>query len=182
MTGGWPGSMLHSMEPKQFGPDDLPGGESGPHTGGWVFPVFLAAIVLAVAVVAQTWRLGHHSAPSENLSLPWIPSPKAEGETVALEVDFGNGAKKQLEALAWKPGMTVGDLMDSAQSFRPGITFQQIGEGESGFLTTLDGLANEGLGGRNWHYKVDGKHSEVSFCLQPIEAGSRVLWTFAEKD
>jgi len=100
---------------------------------------------------------------------------------VRLEIDFSNGASKRFEALPWKSGMTVGDVMNVASEFQPGISFQQIGEEEGGFLTSLDGLKNEGAGGRNWTYEVDSQSGKVSFCVKEVEPGELIRWTFANK-
>jgi len=103
------------------------------------------------------------------------------GETVVLSIDFGNGAKKEFAALPWQADMTVADLLEAAQNFQPSIQFTQIGTGERGFLNALDGLANEGAGGRNWLYQVDGQHAHVSFCLEKLEPGGHVLWVYADR-
>ena len=68
--------------------------------------------------------------------------------------------------------------MQRARDFRPGITFDQRGAGEMAFLTSLEGVANETAGGRYWLYSVDGRHGEVSFAIQPLDAGAVVLWEF----
>lgn len=108
----------------------------------------------------------------------WTPSPKPTGETVSLTVDFGNGARRQFEALPYSQGMTLGDLMRQAGRFRPPVVYTQTGEGKMSFLTSLEGVANEGAGGRSWLYSVDGRHGEVSFAVQSLAAGSAVLWEF----
>jgi hypothetical protein len=120
----------------------------------------------------------HQPAPS---AADWQPSPQPTGETVSLTIDFGNGASKEFAALPWRPEMTVADLLEAARQFRPGLGFKQIGEGASGFLSALDGLANQGAGGRNWIYQVDGRHAHVSFCLEKIEPGMHILWTFTDE-
>jgi len=149
-------------------------------SGGWVFPVLLL-LVLGVAVwIAQ--RESPNKAKSEAGSLvitAWTPSPQPEGETVGLMVDFGNGASKHFTDLPWQSGMTLEKLMHIATDFRPGIAFSQQGSGELGFLVSLDGLENQGAGGRNWQYRVNGEHGQMSFCLQPLEPGDQVLWGFA---
>ncbi len=151
--------------------------------GGWVFPVLLL-VVLGVAA----W-FGKREPASKVVTergtptiAAWVPSPRPEGETVGLTIDFGNGASKRFEALPWREGMTLEQLMAEASEFRPGISFTQKGAGKMGFLTSLEGLENQGVDGRNWQYRVNGKHGKMSFCLQPLEVGDQVLWgfTFAE--
>ena len=71
--------------------------------------------------------------------------------------------------------MTVADLLNS----EPRISLTSTGSGASAFLTSLDGVANEGAGGRNWTYSVNGKHADRSFAVYELQPGDHVLWTFA---
>ena len=174
--------MVHSMEPMPSRTDDLQKAEETSAGGGWIFPALLVVILLVATVVAQNYRLRRKPGPDPGSPVTWTPYPKASGETVALEIDYGNGVKKHFAALPWRTDMTVESLMEEAQHFRPGTNFEQIGEGESGFLSSLDGFANEGAGGRNWNYEVDGRNGQVSFCVQQLAPGSLVLWKFARKD
>jgi hypothetical protein len=142
--------------------------------------VLLAAFGLVgawlVATRPEAPPPGPHDAQA-GAETPWTPSPQPEGETVSLEIDFGNGAAREF-TLPWSEGMTLGELMGAARKFRPGVTFTQQGEGEQAFLTSLEGVANEGGAGRYWLYSVDGEHGKVSFAVQPLEAGAAVLWEF----
>jgi hypothetical protein len=155
--------------------------------GGWIFPALLAVVLLAGVAIAL---VNHQAAPPGTAAGAvgdWIPSDVPQGETVALEIDFGNGASKQIAALPWRTGMTVVQAMEAARDFRPGIAFTQDGAGASGLLTSIDGLKSEGAGGRNWRYRVvdlDGsdRYGEVSFCLEPLQPGMGVLWEFAAGD
>ena len=166
------------METKQSGTD---GTQPTPRcSGGWLFPALLAIGLLGLLLITR-WT---PSQPPLRLTVSpdtWVPTPQPTGETVSLTLDFGNGAKKEFAALPWQGEMTVADLLEQARKFRPGIEFTQVGQGESGFLTALDGLANEGGEGRNWIYRVDGRHANVSFCLEKIEPGTHVLWTFTDE-
>jgi Domain of unknown function (DUF4430) len=165
------------MELSPSGTDEV----GGPTHGGWVFPALLAAVLLVSTVIAMSSRSPENSAnPTETAA--WGPSAQPLGETVALEIDFGNGAKKEFAALPWRAGMTVADLMLQAREYRPGIDFRQHGAGAGGLLTSIDGLRNQGAGGRNWRYDVDGRHGEVSFCVQQLQPGMRVLWEFAAEE
>ncbi len=152
-----------------------------PTHGGWVFPALLAAVLLVSAVIALSSRFPNNS-PAPGESVGWTPSAEPHGETVALEIDFGNGAKKEFSALPWRAGMTVADLMLQAREFCPGIDFTQQGKGAGGFLTSVDGLRNQGASGRNWRYEVDGRHGEVSFSVQELQPGMHVLWEFAGEE
>ncbi len=157
------------------GVDQAPPGKE--FHGGWVFPALLAAVLLAAAVMA----LNDRPVTSTDIA-PEAGSPSAppQGNTVALEIDFGNGAVRQFSALPWREGMTVADLMQEARQFRPGIQFTQVGEGAGGMLISIDLVKSEGISGRNWLFRVDGQFAEESFCLARLEPGLRVLWVFVE--
>jgi hypothetical protein len=107
----------------------------------------------------------------------WTPPASPEAETVSLAVDFGNGSHRSFD-LPWSAGMTVGDLLQLARDLRPGLQFTQQGADKLAMLTSLDGVGNGTADGRFWLYEVNGKSGEVSFAVQPVAAGDRVLWVF----
>jgi hypothetical protein len=126
---------------------------------------------------------GAAAVAGESQTATWTPAPRPTGKTVTLTIDFGNGARREFDDLPWIPGLTLGKLMEEAREFRPAVTFTQQGEGEMAFLKALEGVANEsGSDGRYWLYSVDGRHGEVSFAVQPLEAGAAVLWEFRRGD
>jgi len=155
------------MEPEQPSTGGSSVGE------GWVFPALLAIVLLVAMAVAQLRSKGEPQ---------WSPAPQPQGETVGLTIDFGNGARQQFEALPWHEGLTVEKLMHEAAAYRPGIHFTQQGEGEAGFLQSIEGLKNQGGSGRNWTYEVNGRYAERGFCLQKLEPEDRVLWKFAGRE
>jgi len=171
------------MEPQQSSPDE-PSNETPPHRNkseSWAFPVLLMVLLLALVGLAK-WAENLQAPPAPSVAAAtWTPAPQPTGQTVRLTIDFGNGAKKEFAALPWQSDMTVADLLVAARQFRPNITFMQLGEGERGFLSSLDGLSNEGAGGRNWLYRVNGKHAHASFCVEKIEPGAHILWTFTDE-
>ncbi len=140
--------------------------------------MILALILLGMLL----WNRNKLESPTVEVQpgeVQWTPSEQPAGEVVRLEIDFGNGAKRQFEALPWRADMPVEDVMLAAREFRPGIRYVQIGEGAGGFLTELEGLKNEGASGRNWRYEVAGSPGSMSFCLQKVAAGELVRWRFA---
>jgi hypothetical protein len=99
--------------------------------------------------------------------------PKQEAN-VLLTVNFGNGQLAN-ETAQWQEGMTV---LDALQNHRR-IAYLTEGSGESAFLTSLNGVMNEGAGGRNWTYTVNGKYADRSFAVYQLQPNDHVLWTFA---
>ncbi|MEM8946096.1 MAG: DUF4430 domain-containing protein [Planctomycetota bacterium] len=166
------------MEPIPSGTDGS--SHSPPDSGGWSFPLLLTILLIAL-IGAFVFMAPSTETVESSSSAGWTPSAQPPGTSAALTIDFGNGATKVFEALPCLPDMTVADLMQAAHAFRPGIEFTQKGSGASGFLTSLDGLANEGAGGRNWIYQVDGRHAVQSYCLEKIQPGMHVLWTFTDQ-
>jgi hypothetical protein len=98
-------------------------------------------------------------------------------ESIQLIVDFGDGAEKHFPKIAWRDGMTVLDVLLAAKRHPRGIQFEYRGKDATAFLTSIDGLANEGRG-RNWLFRVNGKLAEQSFATTPLRAGDAVLWRF----
>jgi hypothetical protein len=146
----------------------------------WV--LLLAAVIVGALLVAFRQRSadsgGEPAMTGTEARAPIRPSPQPTGETASLVVDFGNGVRKEFAALAFRHGMTVGDLMREARKFRPGLQFSQRGSGAMGFVETLENVANEGGGGRNWLYSVNGQGATRSFDVETLEPGSAVLWEF----
>ena len=144
----------------------------------WKFPLLLVVVLLGIFFWKRSEPVAQQAAPTE-APAEWTPSAKPTGEMVRLEIDFGNGARRQFDALPYKADMTVADVLVAARESQPGISFTQVGEGAGGFLTELEGLKNEGASGRNWRYEVAGTPGSQSFCLQKVAAGELVRWWFA---
>lgn len=144
----------------------------------WLFPLFLAALVAAVVLLGRDPDRPAAGRPDEAPTATWTPLPAPAGEQVALTIDFGNGARREFDALPWREGMTVGDAMAAAREFQPAIAYTQRGTAAGAFLTSLEGVANEGSDGRNWLYRVDDLPGESSFAVHPLAPGQRVLWIF----
>jgi hypothetical protein len=185
------------MEPTPSSPAAQPDGAGSPRRGDRTLPVVLlvvAAILGAVFAAFGENRSISSGDPESKKAIPgaasvdaqranWTPAPRPTGKTVTLTIDFGNGARRVFDDLPWIPGLTLGKLMEEAREFRPAVTFAQQGEGKMAFLKSLEGVANEsGADGRYWLYSVDGRHGDVSFAVQPLEAGGAVLWEFRRGD
>jgi hypothetical protein len=170
-------------------PPSPAGHEGDARRGDRAFPwvlLIVAAIVGALLATLRPDRTGE--VPVEGGAVasrdvpPWTPAPRPEGDTVSLTIDFGNGARRQWDALPFVPDMTLGALMQEARKFQPPLAFTQQGDGEMAYLTSLESVDNEGGGGRNWMYSVDGEFGKVSFALRELEAGDAVLWEFRQPE
>ena len=103
------------------------------------------------------------------------------GETVRVVVEFGGEKTKTFEKIAWREGMTALDAMNQAKKAAEGIAFTYRGKDSRAFLTSIDGVKNEGGGlkGRNWTYRVNGKLAKKSFAVMELEADDVLTWKFA---
>ena len=63
--------------------------------------------------------------------------------------------------------MTVADLLSSA----PEVPITQKGSDQAAFLTAINGVANEGAGGKNWTYEVNGEVADRSFAVYELQPG-----------
>ena len=169
--------------------------------GYWLLPILLCLMLVGMLLLGQPWLpqdrpwLPQGSNGSEERGLDkeeiaasttshggWLPAARPSGQTVALTIDFGNGAKREFSALPWHNGMTVTDLMDAAHHFRPPITYTQKGIGAQAFLTSLEGVAHQTSQGNFWFYEINGKRGIRSFGIQPLLSGDRVLWIFGPQE
>ncbi len=164
------------METLPPSPDDAP-----PLTTWrqWLFPLLLLMVLVGI-VLSNRWGLHAPSNENSRESAASTPSEQPTDETVQLVIDFGNGEKRQIDALPWREGLTVADVLVAAQDYRREIRFSQIGTGESGLLTEIDGVKNEGVNAKNWLYEVNDQPATVSFCLQKVAPGDLIRWRFTD--
>jgi hypothetical protein len=108
---------------------------------------------------------------------------QAQTATVRLVVDYGDGVIKTITALPWSKGSTVLDVMNAAKDHPHGITFSYTGSGASAFLTRIDGVANEGGGGRkNWQLWVNTSYADRSFGVYEVQPLDVVFWRFTTQE
>jgi len=127
-------------------------------------------VVLTMFGAAGVWAAGQ-AEPADG-------AKEAQAKTVQLTVDYGDGVEKRFKALEWKPGLTALQALEAAGRHKRGIKPQHRGAGATAFVEAIDDLENEGGGGRNWLYQVNGEKAKQSAGISPLEAGDEVLWTF----
>jgi hypothetical protein len=96
---------------------------------------------------------------------------------VSIEIEFGPEGKPLKNTVPWRAGMTVRDLLTSASL----VSFGEKGRGASALLVQIQETKNEGAGGRNWIYYVNGQFADRSYAIYELKPGDRVLWTFGRR-
>jgi hypothetical protein len=98
---------------------------------------------------------------------------------VSIEIEFGPEGKPLKNTILWRDGMTVRDLLTSASlGFK---SFGEKGRGSSALLVAINETRNEGAGGRNWMYYVNGQFADRSYAIYELKPGDHVLWTFGRQ-
>lgn len=148
--------------------------DSCPACGSWWRLPLLLAIVLA-AIMSLLRRGAPGPAPQPER----MPRETVAGAPIAtsvqLTINFGDGREPISAESQWHEDMTVADLLNSD----PRVSVASTGSGAGAFLNSLNGVANEGVNGRNWTYRVNGEHADRSYAVYELRPGDQVLWTFA---
>jgi len=118
------------------------------------------------------------------LGFAWASPPAAgqdTAQTVRLVVDYGDGATKTVNNLAWAKGGTVLDAMKAATARQHGISFSYTGSDAAAVLTRIDDVQNEGggAGKKNWQYWVNDAYGDRSFAIFELQAQDVVVWRYA---
>ncbi len=132
-------------------------------------PILLTAMTVLLVARFQPSSCADTQEPEKS------PKPPA---TVSLVIDFGDGAQKVYPAIPWKQGMKGSDLLEFARQHRHGIQIKSRGSGARTLLLKIDDLANEGSGGKNWIFRVNGELGDRSYAVTDVAAKDRILWKF----
>jgi hypothetical protein len=142
----------------------------------WKLPLLLA-VVLAAIMIGRTWGIRNADLrPGDKPPAPGVSDQSFE--QVALTIHPGDVRQMQHATSKWHEGMTVGDLLNEVRR----VDVVRQGSGESAFVAGLNGFANEGSGGRNWLYSVNGQRADRSFGVYELKPDDHVLWIFAEPE
>ncbi len=99
--------------------------------------------------------------------------------TVRLIIDYGDGVQKTFQRIEWKEKLTVFAALQAAAKHPRGIKPEHSGSGDSIFIKAIDDCENEGQGGRNWRYSVNGESGRTSAGIAEVKAGDEIVWRFA---
>jgi Domain of unknown function (DUF4430) len=166
---------------KRHDPEHRPEASAPGTRRWWRLPLMLAIVLAAIALMRGGVRY-EKTERHEQAELEPAAAGEPAGQTVSLSVNFGEGTVREFEAVDWREGMTVLDLLAAVGQGNDGVRYAGQGSGKMAFLTELGGVGNEGAGGRNWTYAVDGKRADRSFAVHELRPGDRVLWSFAASE
>jgi hypothetical protein len=139
----------------------------------WRLPLLLAIVLVAIVFMLRRDATEPAVQPLETPDQ--TVATRESAESVQLTINFGDDRSPTEVKSRWHEGMTVADLLNAD----PAINFASTGSEQSELLTSLGGVANEGGGGRNWTYRVNGKYADRSFAVYELRPGDQVLWTFS---
>jgi hypothetical protein len=102
--------------------------------------------------------------------------------TVALTIDYSNGAQKHFSSIPWKKGLTILGAIQASEGISPGATIR-FGSDRSGHVLGLviDEMPDGDTGASEWVVWVNTKPfsnrlgTETSFGFHPAEREGNLL-------
>jgi len=108
-----------------------------------------------------------------------IPTGPVVG-TVELTIDYGAAGKSRLTtAVPCSADSTVLSILERAQNIGD-LKYTSSGTGERAFVQSIDGIDNEGAGGSNWIYSVDGETGKIGAGVARVAPQQAVAWSFGD--
>lgn len=117
-------------------------------------------------------------ADADDLTVNSQPEVTDQELVVSLTVDYGDNSQRRYAAIVWEEGMSVLDVLERVSQHPRGVSFKFRGSGRTAFLFELDGVANQGTGGKNWLFQVGGEMAKQSFASTFVQSGDDILWQF----
>lgn len=100
--------------------------------------------------------------------------------TVDLKINFRDREDIQV-AIPCSSDSTVLSIMQRAQNIGD-LSFTSRSAGETAFLSAIEGVENEGGGGDNWVFRVNGKLGDRSCGVFPVSPRDEIEWRFGAYD
>ncbi len=130
----------------------------------------------AIVLVAGLLLTGIAGCESAGQNRPNELPEKFSKKTVAVSIGFGNRRAAKQFTVPYSDESTVLSILDRAQS-NGDLSIDYRGSGESAFVTSIDGIENQGADGDNWVYRVNGKLADRSCGIFAIKPGDEIAWT-----
>ncbi len=98
---------------------------------------------------------------------------------VEVEVDFQNETPVVRGAIELPPGTTAFSALEALAEANK-LAVESTGDGETRFVVAIGPVANQGAGGDNWTYRVNGQLGDRSSGIFQLKPGDKVLWVFGK--
>lgn len=115
--------------------------------------------------------------PSTSNPASTSPDFKSIGE-VKLKINIPDGEPLELN-LSYSKKSSLFDVMKMAQEDEK-LSFEFRGEGETVFVTSIQGIPNGGSSGPNWIYRINEKMGDCSAGVKTIEDGDSIEWSLGK--
>lgn len=100
--------------------------------------------------------------------------------TVVLEVDFGDEKPTKSIDVVCSPDSTVLLSLERAMQMKK-LKFKASGSGETAFLESIDGVANDTKEGKYWTYRVNDSLGDKSAGVFDVKPSDKITWTFGDR-
>lgn len=99
--------------------------------------------------------------------------------SIPVEIRF-NGRKEDLDLMVkCAPETTV--LLATLNALeKRDVEFEYRGNGETAFVVSIGGIANENSAGDNWVYRVNDELGNVGSGVAQLKKGDRITWSFGK--
>jgi hypothetical protein len=160
-------------------PRTTPAAGSRPPGAWWRLPLLLVIVLIAI-IAARSSNTRTRGTSSPIAAQPQLPADVV-GKSVSLTIRFDDGVEREFDPVAWRPKMTVDDLLMAVSQQPDSISYTVVGEREMMMVTKIDNTANDRATGRFWTYFVNGELADRSSAVYDLRPGDRVLWRFGSE-
>ena len=135
---------------------------------------------LSLAIVAGPINVGIAQEPQTILQKTEAAAEeeKPQLQTVTLRIDYGDGFEKVYGSIEWRDGLTISDMMQHASQHAHPTKFQTRGKDATAFLSSIDGIENQGFRKKSWVFYVNGELGSASYAIARLVASDSVLWRY----
>lgn len=99
--------------------------------------------------------------------------------TISVEIQFDGQGDDQVFDLKVAEGMTVFGVLKQLQT-KHQIKVEMSGSGETGFISSIGGVSQQGGGGKGWNYLVNDQLAKIGSDLYELKDRDRVLWRYGK--
>jgi len=125
--------------------------------------------------------LGQTNSPAPTTAIPQVAraeQPPAKID-VEVEIDFKNSTPPLTGKVTLEKDQTAFAALENfARQKELKVDFK--GQGETLFVMGIGEVTNQGAGGINWTYRVNGELGDRSSGIFSLKPGDKVLWIFGK--